>query len=680
MTDQTLLAKFRAKLAESGLDATDARQLGFKLLNAQGLKTQFPKLTNNPLSGFLLPYFDRDGKAVKQFYRFRYLDTPTLAFGAVPKHGTRYVQPAGQQPRVYFPRTFDWDKFFGKSPRRLFITEGELKAACACAKGIPTIALGGVWNFRSAAANQPLIDDLLSLPGWDETTAYICYDSDAASNPQVLSAENELARQLTKLKADVYIGRIPPIEPGRKTGLDDYLVSQGVERFVAEVVEPAEQWAPNEALHAMNERSLFLRNSSEVYNPATRSHYNVSKFLALTANVNYSVQTPDGKGGTKLTEKNAGKEWLKWAGRADMSRIDYVPGGERVLWIPGEEWPRYNVWPGWGVEPLEGRVDQFKQLVLFLTQRLTTEERDWFWKWMAYPIQYSGTKLFSNVLIWGSPGTGKSFLGELLVAIYGLNGIEVNDSMLMADFNEWAKHRQFVVGSEIGARIRKAADLLKGMITQETITINPKFVSPYTIKDTINYLFNSNHPNAAYLEEKDRRTFVIHTPDQPLPDSFYTLLGRFKRNGGAGIVRRYLESIDLAGFEPSVAPPVTAAKRMMIATGQSDAAVWAQTLRENPEEVINKSRQLIPPARLHSTFEHIGNISLMTTALQEAGFRQAYGGKQIKISKEWGMQRLWVLAGKDEWTGDSLKPSVVEAIRAAFLEEWGPKKQQGGKF
>jgi hypothetical protein len=81
---------------------------------------------------------------------------------------------------------------------KLILTEGEIKGAAACKLGIPTVALGGVWNFRYSGVS--LIEDLASLP-LEDYNIYICYDSDRQNNPHVLMAENVLARSLEVVRS-----------------------------------------------------------------------------------------------------------------------------------------------------------------------------------------------------------------------------------------------------------------------------------------------------------------------------------------------------------------------------------------------------------------------------------------------------------------------------------------------
>jgi hypothetical protein len=269
------------KLADSALNGKDAEQLGFIAYTGAELsaKPKLAALTKQPAAGFVIPYYSLD-KEFTGFYRYRYLEQP-------PKNGfaaltaskpVRYVQPAGAAPRVYFSPLYDWASLFARRPeeRALLITEGELKANCACKMGFPTLALGGVWNFKSSSEGVALIGDLKDLPLKD-CIVYIVYDSDALSNPNVLMAENALARALLEEGARPYVTRLPAIPKLEKTGLDDFLVKRG-EKALTKLIKEAEEWRASAALHELNERVIFLRDSACVLELTSRHRWRASEF------------------------------------------------------------------------------------------------------------------------------------------------------------------------------------------------------------------------------------------------------------------------------------------------------------------------------------------------------------------------------------------------------------------
>jgi hypothetical protein len=44
-------------------------------------------------------------------------------------------------------------------------------------------------------------------------------------------------------------------------------------------------------------------------------------------------------------------------------------------------------------------------------------------------------------------------------------------------------------------------EIIKDLITQTDVTINKKYIPTYTVKDHANFQFNTNHPDAFYIEE-----------------------------------------------------------------------------------------------------------------------------------------------------------------------------------
>lgn len=646
--EETRAALLR-KLKESALTQEDVKPLRFTAYTAEEVAAN-PKLAvRYPAAGFVLPYYDVGGKPTG-FHRFRYLEQPARnGWAAVTTHKElRYTQPA-LKPRVYFCPLFPWARFFDrKGPQLLYITEGELKAACACKAGFPTVALGGVWNFRSADAGQPLIPDLdgLDLKDW---AVYIVYDSDAVTNPDVLKAENSLARQLLKVNARPHVLRLPALGKGKKTGLDDYLVARGPTSFT-KLTERAELWAVAKALHEYNERFLFLRESATVLEHSTRARWTAHTAVnSVLVNETFTV-TEQKKKESILVEKRTAAEWLKWNGRAQLETVTYRPGEPAIV---DNNW---NGWRGWGLSPeliKRGSVEPWRELLDFLFLEHDPAHRRWFEQWLAYPIQHPGAKLFTAVVLWGPPGTGKTLVGHTMSRIYGENYTEVNERELHSTFNEWAEYKQFALGDEItGGDKRAVADFLKGIVTQKFLRINPKHIKPYTLPDCINWLFTSNHPDAFYIEDEDRRYFVIEIKNKARERAFYRKFDEwYKSDAGAGALFYYLLNLDLTGFDPMDPAPVTRSKQDMIEDSKSELGAWVTRLKTDPATVLKfpgsevvLTRTLFTSAELYAIFNGQNNNSRVTEQglgreLKRQGFKKALGGAPIRTAR--GLVKLW---------------------------------------
>jgi Family of unknown function (DUF5906) len=261
--------------------------------------------------------------------------------------------------------------------------------------------------------------------------------------------------------------------------------------------------------------------------------------------------------------------WLKWQNRYELRKIAYEPGQPRITAAGC-----LNSWTGWGCEPIQGDMEWWHLWMEMLFGKATAS-RKYFEQWLAYPLQNPGVKMFVAALLCSvEQGVGKSFLGEMVGRIYGVNFKEVDKREFHKNFNSWAAKRQFILGNEVSSKETKREDMdtIKNLITRETVTIDKKFVQPYDVRDCINYLFTSNHPDAFPLEKADRRTFVWEVISGRVSEKDATLWRQLKESGvGPSRLFYYLLNIDLAGFNPFGAPPMTDAKRRMITESASPA-------------------------------------------------------------------------------------------------------------
>lgn len=148
------------------------------------------------------------------------------------KPSGKYLSPTKATVRAYFPP--------GAGPaitdatRPLAFTEGEKKSLSIWEAGTPVVGLAGVDCWSKPRARGPdgkaqgrrdLLDDfaLILLAG---RVVYLIFDSDIATNRNVLQAEGRLARTLTERGAVVFLVRIPHPTDGKKLGIDDYLGKQ----------------------------------------------------------------------------------------------------------------------------------------------------------------------------------------------------------------------------------------------------------------------------------------------------------------------------------------------------------------------------------------------------------------------------------------------------------------------
>jgi hypothetical protein len=188
-------------------------------------------------SCLVLPYFNADGTA--NGYKRIKPEKPRQEANGKPRQDAegkpaKYESPRGAGNHAYFPPIGPTGKSLSDPTRPLLVTEGEKKAAKASQEGFACIGLSGVWNWTSGPAadgSRRVIADLEQV-AWQARRVFIVYDSDAAHNPKVKQAEQELKRVLKERGANVHVVRLPGKKDGPKVGLDDFLKAQGRQALV----------------------------------------------------------------------------------------------------------------------------------------------------------------------------------------------------------------------------------------------------------------------------------------------------------------------------------------------------------------------------------------------------------------------------------------------------------------
>ena len=629
------------KLASSGLTTKIADQLGmYEIASAMQLHENF-----DALPSLVIPYYGINGLPAQShpqwpdFYRLRYLAKGNSFKDLATDKSQRYAQPPDSGVCAYFPKTENWSVIANAPKQGLIITEGELKAAAASVAGYPTIGLGGVWNFMAQREGVFFLPELAKI-NWRRREVFICFDSDYMTNPNICAAMGRLTMELEERGAIPRILMLPDITEGGKTGLDDYFLEHSAEEFDL-LLEDSEYIGFSKPLWKVNEDVIYVEDPGLVVVEATGQKMAPSMFKEHSrwATASFAERTVN-KDGDIITKKApAAPAWIKWPLRRSATRVTYAPGLPRLT--ASNE---FNQWPGWGMPPLKGDVSPFLDLVDFIFQDADKGAKEWFLDWLAYPIQNPGVKMFSGVVVHGNvQGTGKSLIGYTMGRIYGKNFKEIKDDDLEGGYTSWAENKQFIMGDEIsGSDNRQYANTLKRLITQRTITINIKFVPQYDVPDCINYYFTSNHPDAFFLEDTDRRYMVIEvTADQPLPMAFFDKYDKWLWGEGPSYLHDWLKKRKISKmFSPSAPAFKTKAKERMALSGKGELAVWVHELKNNPNELLRMgqlhftrdlftSKELVDMYKAEHPDAKITAVG-MGRALGNAGIPQVDGGNPLK--------------------------------------------------
>lgn len=620
-----------AKLESSGLSVEDAEQLGMSFLRSTVVVTLHTCF--KPYDAIHIPYTNpHTGKGFHDlidrppFYRLRYMlpPQPKSSFGE-KKKPLRYMNEPGFDVHAYFPQfaEIDWPAVIEDPSTPLVITEGELKAAKGCKEGFITIGLGGVDSFSSVNRGIELLPELERIR-WSKRRTFVVYDSDSESNPDVKRAVMRIAKTLARRGAILFEVTLPAGPNGEKVGLDDYLVAMGADAFQGLLGDNGDEKTQrsvlvnNDPLFKLNDEVVYIRDKGFFVNQVTHEVMKRETFNTTYANLP-KCREPVDKGFISVP---ATKAWVEWPNRLDAGRVVYEPqppgrSFDRLTPHENPSLSTWNIWTGWGVEPDDDDVEdeelaKFHFVIDHVFGGAEPGTKEWFLQWLAYPLQYPGTKLFTAVIIHGQgQGTGKTLLGDTMKRIYGANYTMIGNRELKSSFNGWAARKQFILGDEItGSDRREFSEELKRMITSQVIRVNEKNIPEYELNDVANYLFTSNHANAFSISDKDRRYFIHEVTSSPLNEDFFMPYYMWLDTGGAAAIFRYLLDLDVSEFNPKKPAPMTAAKRQMIEFSRSDLEAWALALRDDPESVLNDPRlmgimkgDLFSPAQLLRAYD-----------------------------------------------------------------------------
>lgn len=576
-------------LSKSGIseEEADIAEM-YTVKNAQSVYADF-----NPYPALVIPYpdpwtnnfleFERDGQKLP-FCRVRYYARKNKVQSFKKKKELRYTQPKNSGVHAYFPIVddVDWVSIAEDPDIPVMITEGEKKALCASLCGIPTIGLGGVYNF---AHDGELLPELERFE-WSRRTVYICYDSDAADNTKIQVAEGRLATELSmKRNANVFLVRIPEQPGGAKVGVDDYVVAQG-DDALWNLLEnaPAMRKIDREILR-MNANVAWIEKEGLVLDLQTDLFIKKGDFIKGSRFSSIVVEQIKERGqGVKLV--SVSDLWLTHPHARRYADTVFRPGtDDKAVQLPGGG-VAYNRFRGLQSEP--GDVAPFFDLYEFIMSKTDEFDYDLIWKMFAYFTQNLGKKLGLGLILLGKQGGGKTLFSKIIAEMFGVYGNVVSSKELKGDFNPWVETSLCMVMNEAkSVELKYNMDVVKGYVTDDTQPMNDKYRPRREVVTYFLTIFNSNERSAGALPDDDRRFIVIKCPDtHPDGDDFYAPIYEWMDKNGPKRLLHYFQHYDLKGWKPPRHAPQTREKRMAFWASLTPVQKLAHNIRSASQNLV----------------------------------------------------------------------------------------------
>lgn len=578
-----------ADLLRSGITAPDAAYAGIAAV--QDASTVHPSYLAAP--ALVIPYVDpwtggaveyRNGAGPAPFARIRYLEDAPTRGGFNPFKAAkpqRYAQPPSSGVHAYFPvvKTLSWTQAAADDTHPLLIVEGEKKALAASLNGFATIGLGGVHNFMSSG----LFLEELERVVWKGRQVFICFDSDAAQNPQIQAAEARLATELSmKRGAVMHLVRFPNLANGDKQGVDDFLLAEGPDALEALLGRAPRMRKIDAEVVALNEHVAWIEKEGCVYDLRSKEFIQKNNFTNGSAFSALEVIAPTAKG-TGVKRISVAETWLKHPHAQRYDYVEFKPeDGSAVLRTPAGGLA-LNMWTGW--DPTPGDVSPFLELTQFLFSEMG-EHAHLALNLLAYKAQHPGEKIPLAFVLVGSQGCGKSLWAECVRAAFDPYTAEVSPLALSGQFNGWVERTLYAVINEASPEsLQRNIKTIYALISDKRVMLNEKFRQARQIDSYTQYIITSNDRGAGAFSSDDRRMIVVPCPKKREYE-FYIRVRNWKNSGGGRALLHYLLTYPLGDWLPPAEAPLTAEKYMAYMESLTPIQRLAEEIQTANEHVI----------------------------------------------------------------------------------------------
>lgn len=174
----------------------------------------------------------------------------------------------------------------------------------------------------------------------------------------------------------------------------------------------------------------------------------------------------------------------------------------------------YSLWMGFDPPPRDCSKIVCEALDNFYATLIDDDEqREFFLNWIAWCVQNPGKHSGRFPYLVGKKGCGKTFMGILVMYLFGHFGSQVDMTRAFGQFNDLLQFKAIAFFDEIGKIKEYQAANIKRLINAPDITIETKGLKAYNVRNTINFIATIDNEENMYAEEGERRTVAININD-----------------------------------------------------------------------------------------------------------------------------------------------------------------------
>ena len=393
----------------------------------------------------------------------------------------------------------------------------------------------------------------------------------------------------------------------------------------------------------------------------------------------YAKKRRIAEGAVKMALGDAYSLWLNSPERrvVDMNHIVFDPCMKHDPQV------YINTFEGLPLQPKrdDAACENLRWLIHFLCNH-AEDSALWLTRWLAYPLQHSGAKMDTAVLMHSTmEGSGKSLLFSVVMGqLYGQYSATVGQTQLEGNFNAWQSGKLWAVFEEVVSRDQRYNQVgkIKQLITGQTVRIESKFVNGWEEASHMNAVFLSNEIMPWPIGEADRR-FLVMWPEEKLPPERQVAIKQELENGGVEALYGWLVAQDLGDFDPQTKPPSTPARERLVALSRASWQTFVNLWRHGQlgdglwGACLSSDLYSLFLEWCHRNKEHSMSQTKFSLFIETVGVEKT---RAIPWTERASRRFSAWFFPKDEQS--FLPPSTMSAALGAHVEEWRKRARFAG--
>jgi hypothetical protein len=257
---------------------------------------------------------------------------------------------------------------------------------------------------------------------------------------------------------------------------------------------------------------------------------------------------------------------------------------DTMVFVPGRTTPNaFNLWQGFNCEARPGNCDLYLNHIKNNICCGNEETYTYLMKWMAMAIQHPDQPAGVAVVLRGQQGTGKGVFAKHFGYLWGQHYLQITNSKhLVGSFNSHLRDCVYLFADEaFYAGDKKNEQILKGLITEEQLMVEPKGVDAEFCRNYLHIVMASNSEWCVPVAMDDRRFFILDVSPQHKEDrEYFREISEQLKNGGYDALLHHLLTYDIHGFDLSSAPKTEALQDQKELNLSPEEAWWFDKLQE----------------------------------------------------------------------------------------------------